>query len=79
MRTEIVRTNLRRLLEETGLKAAPAARAAGLSESAIRDILRDRSKNPGIETLDKIACVFGISLEELIRAPMPQAVEEEAA
>ncbi len=69
MRTEIVCDRLRALIKSTGIKAATAAREAGLNESAVRDILRGRSLNPGIETLDKIAGAFGITLEELIRGP----------
>lgn len=36
-------------------KASPLSKAAGLNESAVRDILRGRSQNPGIVTISRIA------------------------
>lgn len=47
-------------MKEHGVKAAPLARRAQLNESAVRDILRGRSRNPGIVTLTKIAGVLNL-------------------
>ena len=57
---DVLTDRLRTLMKEHGVKAAPLARAAALNESAVRDILRGRSKNPGIVTLKKIASVLNL-------------------
>ncbi|MCI4665093.1 MAG: helix-turn-helix transcriptional regulator [Neomegalonema sp.] len=59
---------LRALMKEHRVKAAPLARAAKLNESAVRDILRGRSKNPGIVTLKKIASVLNLRPSALFEA-----------
>ena len=59
---------LRVLMKEHRVKAAPLARAAHLNESAVRDILRGRSKNPGIVTLKKIASVLNLRPSALFEA-----------
>lgn len=51
---------LKYLMKKHQVRAAPLARAASLNESAVRDILRGRSKNPGIVTLQKIASVLNL-------------------
>lgn len=59
---------LKILMKEHRVKAAPLARAAQLNESAVRDILRGRSKNPGIVTLKKIASVLNLRPSALFEA-----------
>lgn len=59
---------LRTLMKEHRVKAAPLARKANLNESAVRDILRGRSKNPGIVTLKKIASVLNLRPSALFEA-----------
>lgn len=53
------------LMNDRGIRPAPLARNADLNESAVRDILRGRSKNPGVVTLHKIAAVLGVATSEL--------------
>lgn len=55
-------------MREHRVKAAPLARAAKLNESAVRDILRGRSRNPGIVTLSKIASVLKLRPSVLFEA-----------
>ncbi len=57
---DVLTQRLRDLMEEHRIRAAPLARRAQLNESAVRDILRGRSKNPGIVTLQKIAGVMNL-------------------
>lgn len=57
---QTLQSRLNVLMREYRIKAAPLARAADLNESAVRDILRGRSKNPGIVTLQKIAAVLDL-------------------
>lgn len=63
---EALKVNLSYWMETRGIKPAPLARQAGLNESAVRDIMRSRSRNPGIVTLGRIAAVLGVSVRELV-------------
>lgn len=65
---DVLTDRLRILMREHGVKAAPLARRAQLNESAVRDILRGRSKNPGIVTLNKIASVMNLRPSALFEA-----------
>lgn len=65
---DVLTDRLRVLMREHGVKAAPLARRAQLNESAVRDILRGRSKNPGIVTLNKIASVMNLRPSALFEA-----------
>lgn len=63
---ERVRVALRRAMERKGIKAKPLAKAAGLGETAVRDILESRSADPKVGTLRKLAIPLDTSIEELI-------------
>ena len=65
---DVINDRLKILMKEHGVKAAPLARKAALNESAVRDILRGRSKNPGIVTLKKIASVLNLRPSALFEA-----------
>lgn len=65
---DVLTQKLRELMEEHQIRAAPLARRAQLNESAVRDILRGRSKNPGIVTLQKIASVMNLRPSALFEA-----------
>ena len=65
---DVITERLKQLMREHSIKAAPLARAADLNESAVRDILRGRSKNPGIVTLEKIASVLDLRPSALFEA-----------
>jgi SOS-response transcriptional repressor LexA len=58
--------NILKCLERSGLTQKGAALKAGLSETAIRDIVVGRSKNPRYDTIKKIADLFGCSAEDLL-------------
>lgn len=62
----LVKANLALWMEEREMRSAPLSRAAGLNESAARDILRDKSRNPGVVTLARLADALGIELVDLI-------------
>jgi transcriptional regulator with XRE-family HTH domain len=63
------------LAEATGPKGPYStrslAKAAGLGQTAIPDILHGRSTNPGIKTLDKIARAMGTDLSVFGLSPRP--------
>ena len=70
---EIVRRNIRARIEASGLSRAAVSRASGLSESAIRDILKGGDKGPTISSLQAIADELGCSLSDLVtEAPTAQ-------
>ncbi|MEL6213039.1 MAG: helix-turn-helix transcriptional regulator, partial [Pseudomonadota bacterium] len=47
-------------MQKRSWKASPLSKAAGLNESAVRDILRGRSQNPGIVTISRIASLLEV-------------------
>lgn len=49
-----------------GVTAERLARDAGLGISTVRNIVHNRTTDPGILTLTKIARVLGVSREDLI-------------
>lgn len=63
---EIVRERLEQLMEERGIKRKPLALAAGLGETAIRDIFDDQRRDIRTGTLVKLADYFGVTLDDLI-------------
>jgi transcriptional regulator with XRE-family HTH domain len=66
---DVLNDRIRHLMHEHNVRAAPLARRAQLNESAVRDILRGRSRNPGIVTLQKIASVLNLRPSALFEAP----------
>lgn len=72
---DVLTDRLRVLMREYNVKAAPLARRAQLNESAVRDILRGRSKNPGIVTLKKIASVLNLRPSALFEAEIGWQIE----
>jgi transcriptional regulator with XRE-family HTH domain len=50
-------------MDLTGMNAFETAKKAGLGESFVRDILRGKSKNPGIEKLERLAAALDTSVD----------------
>lgn len=50
-------------MDLTGMNAFETAKKAGLGESFVRDILRGKSKNPGIEKLERLAAALDTTVE----------------
>lgn len=61
-----VKRNLRRLMARAQIGAKPLAKRANIGETAVRDILEDRSANPRIGTLQSIATALEVSLSEIL-------------
>lgn len=57
--------NLRAALDAKGMNAFQAAKAAGLGDSFVRDILRGRTRSPSVENLEKLAAVLATTPEAL--------------
>ena len=56
---------LRRRMKEAGLNQLRLARAAGLNDTYVRDVLSGRSKNPGIEGLQRLAAALNCEITDL--------------
>lgn len=54
------------LIEDRGTNPRAVALAAGLNHTAVRDIIKGKIRNPGSETLAKIAAQLEVSVEHLI-------------
>jgi len=56
---------LRRRMEAAGYNQKSLARAAQLNETAVRDILKGRSKNPRADTLEALGRILGCTIDAL--------------
>lgn len=63
--TDKIAANLAQLMVQRGLNNRSLADRSGLNETAVRDILKGRSKNPTIGTLSKMADALNVPLESL--------------
>lgn len=54
---------LKMRIDMMGTNALEVAKKAGLGDSFVRDILRGKSKNPGIDKLEKLAAALDTSVE----------------
>ncbi|MGH1455612.1 MAG: helix-turn-helix domain-containing protein [Alphaproteobacteria bacterium] len=70
--------NLKAILEERKGKTNPKKLSvdAGLGETAIRDILQNRSASPKLDTIHKIAGALNVPVYRLIPSMIDQSYEE---
>lgn len=70
--------NLKRILEERKGTTNPKrlSLAAGLGETAVRDIIQDKSVSPKLETAHKVAKALKVPLYRLIPSMIDQSYEE---
>lgn len=66
MSAGVDRDRLRELLQEKSRSQRDVSIAAGLGETAVKDILNGKSKNPEFQTLAKIALALGVPLSEFV-------------
>ncbi|WP_010303940.1 helix-turn-helix domain-containing protein [Candidatus Odyssella thessalonicensis] len=76
--TKIIVKKLANLIESAHMTPADLERRAGLSVSAVRNILIGRSKNPTMETLLAIANTLGCTVDELVRDQPPSIPEPQS-
>lgn len=62
---DIVRANLQRLMDERNIKRKPLGVAAGLGETAIRDIFDQKRNSVSSSTLLKLAEFFDVTMDEI--------------
>lgn len=65
---QAIRDTIEREMKGKGFSRLSLSKAAGLSESAVRDLL-DRTANPGIGTLHKIAEALEVPIDALTGSP----------
>lgn len=63
----MLKENLKNYREQKGYSKLRLARETGLSSRCIEHIEYGKAKNPKITTIEKIAKVLGISVEDLIK------------
>jgi len=63
------RARLKRLMEARDIKRKPLAKAAGLGETAIRDIFDETRRDVRVGTLIRLAGFFDMSVEHLLEDP----------
>ena len=57
---------LKRLREQRGLSQAALAKRSGVAQGYISEVEAGQKKNPGVETLRKIAKALGVPVTELL-------------
>jgi transcriptional regulator with XRE-family HTH domain len=65
-----IRETLQRAMDRRGIKAKPLAIAAGLNETAVRDVLK-RSDNPRVGTLLKLADALEMPVADFFGGRVP--------
>lgn len=73
---EAVAERILQLCKQEGIAINALANLAGLTPSTVYSILNQRSKNPGIITLQKICDGFGITLQVFFDSPLFDDLEQ---
>lgn len=76
--TREFKRNLQKILDERAetLNPKKLSLLAGLGETAVRDILQNRSASPKLETVHKIAKALNVGVYELIPSLIGSSYEE---
>ena len=61
-----LKQNIVTIVKQKGLSIRKLERDANLHKNFISNFLRDKSKNPGIDSIIKIAAVLNVSIDELV-------------
>lgn len=65
MQETSLQRELRRRMDGAGYNQKSLARAAGLNQTAVRDILKGRSRHPRSDTLEALARILGCTIDQL--------------
>lgn len=63
-----MKNNLRVLLAKKRQKISDVHKATGISKCTLTNLYYERTENPAIQTLTKIANYLGVTLDELLNA-----------
>jgi len=58
--------NMRRVMDSRGLSAQRLSYRAEVSAARISDILRGKTRNPGVEVMCRIARALDVTLDDLV-------------
>lgn len=67
--TQILSTNLVRLMDERGINATILAERSNLNRTAIYDIVTGRSQSPRVKTVAQIAEALNVPISDLFLTP----------
>lgn len=73
--TQILSGNIKAQLAERGMSMVELSRLAGVNDTAVFDILRQRTRSPKLETVQKIATALGVTVTELLSNNQRTAAE----
>ena len=57
---------IKEIMKDKGICAKDIVDAAGLPKATVSEILNGVSSNPRIETVKKIACALGVTIDEIV-------------
>lgn len=67
--SELISERIKNLCQEKGITPNKLGKLSGLDPSTITSIFYGKSKNPGVDTLSKIAKGLGITLQQFFDTP----------
>ena len=71
-----LKQNIVNIVKQKGLSIRKLERDAGLHKNFISNFLHDKSKNPGIDSIIKIASVLNVSIDELIGKELEHKIHD---
>ena len=74
---QAVAQRISQICAERGLTVNALANSAGVSPSTIYSMLNQKSKNPGVISLQRICDGFDISMREFFDSPLFEGLEQE--
>jgi transcriptional regulator with XRE-family HTH domain len=74
-----IAANIAAIIKNRGLAHTRVSLDAGLSRSAVADIINRKSRSPSYATLVKIADTIGVSIEQITIGPNAPALSEDEA
>ncbi|MBD5147643.1 MAG: helix-turn-helix transcriptional regulator [Oscillibacter sp.] len=66
---QIIANRIARLCKERSLSINMLAKMSNMRQSTIDNIMHGNSKNPGVQTLHKIALTFNMTIAEFLNFP----------
>ena len=66
---EIIANRIASLCKRRKYSISKLARLSNVSQSTLDNIMHGRSKNPGVQTLHKVALTFNMTLSEFLDFP----------
>ncbi len=66
---QIIKKNLKMMIEEKGISVAVLSKLSNVSESTIRGILNLKLKTTNTKTVIKIANALNVTIDDLLKRP----------